>query len=116
MEEAMHIVYVKPDHRNCIVDIQSNAFLSDTEGWIEIDRGYGDRYHHAQGNYLDGPLYTSEGICRYCLKEGAVFLRAARELEEDARRLLQTNIPPRDVVIAWLMREIAAMKEGKSGV
>lgn len=65
MEMQPYIVYVKADDANRITTINSSAFLTDTTGWTEIDSGYGDRYHHAQGNYLPRPLYDDRGICRY---------------------------------------------------
>lgn len=49
-------VYIKVDDKNRIIEINSSAFVADATGWIMIDIGDGDKYHHAQGNYLDGPL------------------------------------------------------------
>ena len=63
----MAIVYVKPDEKSYITAVNSSAFLSDTTGWTEIDRGYGDKYHHAQGNYFPEPIETSVGTYRYKL-------------------------------------------------
>ena len=57
-----YIVYIRTDSSNRVLEINSSAFLADTEGWTQIDEGWGDRYHHAQGNYLDGPLYDDNGI------------------------------------------------------
>lgn len=58
-------VYVKLDEHNLISDVNSSAFLLDVEGWTEIDRGYTQRHHHAQGNYFDKPIYDDRGIKRY---------------------------------------------------
>ena len=52
-----YIVYVRIDDMDRIISINSSAFLTDTSGWIEIDRGFGDKYHHAQGNYLSASLF-----------------------------------------------------------
>ena len=49
-------VYIKVNENNEIVDIGSNLFLPSLEGYIKIDEGYGDKYAHAQGNYLEKPL------------------------------------------------------------
>ena len=65
MEMKPYIVYIKMDNTNRITAIDSSAFLSDTTGWTEIDSGYGDKYHHAQGNYFPQPLYDERGIKRY---------------------------------------------------
>lgn len=65
MEMQPYVVYVKVDESNRITAINSSAFLADVTGWTEIDSGYGDKYHHAQGNYFPQPLYDERGICRY---------------------------------------------------
>lgn len=70
--EGPYIVYAKTDAENRITDINSSAFLSGTDGWTEIDRGYGDSYHHAHGNYLPKPIMDGRGIYCYRLVDGAV--------------------------------------------
>lgn len=68
-------VFVMADEAGTIVNINSSAFLEDTDGWIKIDEGSGDKYHHAQNNYLDKPLYTLEGrevVYNYKLVDGKV--------------------------------------------
>ena len=50
--DEKYIVYVRADEAGRIVEINSSAFLADTAGWTAIDEGYGDKYHHAQGNYF----------------------------------------------------------------
>ena len=51
-----YIVYVQTDEQGRITAVNSSAFVS-TDWGTEIDRGYGDKYHHAQGNYLDAGLH-----------------------------------------------------------
>lgn len=58
-------VFVSIDDADNIVDINSDAFLSDTTGWVQIDEGIGDRYHHAQGNYFPKSKFDERGIPRY---------------------------------------------------
>ena len=58
-------VYIVIDGKNRIVSVDSSAFLSDTTGWVQIDEGTGDRYHHAQGNYFPKTLYDERFIPRY---------------------------------------------------
>ena len=70
MEMKPYIVYVKPDHNGFITAVNSSAFLPDTTGWTEIDSGYGDKYHHAQGNYFPLPIFTMGGAYRYKLVDG----------------------------------------------
>lgn len=60
-----YTVYIRTDEQGRITDITSDAFLESTQGWTAIDSGYGDKYHHAQGNYFDKPLCDERGIYRY---------------------------------------------------
>ena len=83
MEMQPYVVYVKVDESNRVTSINSSAFLADVTGWTEIDSGYGDKYHHAQGNYLDKPLYDERGICRYKLVNGVVTERTKEEMDAD---------------------------------
>ena len=70
MEMKPYIVYVKPDSCGYITAVNSSAFLPDTAGWTEIGSGYGDKYHHAQGNYFPLPIITEGGAYRYKLVDG----------------------------------------------
>lgn len=65
MEMKPYIVYVKLDEQSRITAVNSSAFLKDTDGWTETDSGYGDKYHHAQGNYFPKPIMDMRGIKRY---------------------------------------------------
>lgn len=76
-------VYIYTDDANRITAIDSSEFLTSTNGWVLIDEGYGDRYHHAQGNYLPGPLMDERGVYRYKLVDGAVVERTAEEMDAD---------------------------------
>ena len=80
----MYSVYIKINGSGYITDINSSAFIIDHSEWIEIDRGEGDRYHHAQGNYLPTPLTTSEGYYRYKYDNGSVIERSEEEINSDA--------------------------------
>lgn len=83
MEMQPYVVYVKVDESNRITSINSSAFLADVTGWTEIDSGYGDKYHHAQGNYFDKPLCDERGICRYKLVNGRPVERTQEEMDAD---------------------------------
>ena len=76
-------VLVRVDDAGRIVDINSSAFVQDDAGWVEIDAGCGDRCHHAQGNYLPGPLVDERGVYRYKLVDGEVVERAQEEIDAD---------------------------------
>ena len=83
MEMQPYIVYVRTDDADRITAINSSAFLTDATGWVQIDSGYGDKYHHAQGNYFDKPLYDDRGICRYKLVDGKPVERTQEEMDAD---------------------------------
>ena len=87
--EEIYIVYVQVNEGACVVAVNSSAFLTSTQGWVEVDRGSGDQYHHALGNYLPKPIYTDEGISRYKLEEGSVVERSPEELAADMARLVR---------------------------
>ena len=83
MEMQPYIVYANVDESDRIIAINSSAFLTDVTGWTEIDSGYGDKYHHAQGNYLDKPLMDERGIYRYKLVDGKAVERTQEEMDAD---------------------------------
>ena len=76
-------VYVSVDPAGRIYAVNSSAFIFDTKGWVRIDEGYGDRYHHAQGNYLPGPLMDERGILHYKLEDGKPVERTQEEMAAD---------------------------------
>ena len=82
LEKKHYRVYVKTNAFGHITAINSSAFLSDVTGWIQIDSGYGDRYHHAQGNYFPGCILTATGAYRYKLVDGTPVECTAEELRE----------------------------------
>lgn len=77
-----YIVYGKTNENGYIVEVNSSAFLADLAGWAEIDRGDGDRYHHAQGNYFSKPLMTGRGAYYYKLADGKAVECTAEEIAE----------------------------------
>ena len=83
MDMQPYIVYVRTDDAGRITAINSSAFLADVTGWTEIDSGYGDKYHHAQGNYFDKPLCDERGIYRYKLVDGKPVERTQEEMDAD---------------------------------
>ena len=87
---ASYKVFALADERNRIIDINSDAFLADPTEWVQIDEGTGDRFHHAQNNYLPKPLYDERGIPRYKLVDGEVQERTQEEMDAD-------YTPPEDV-------------------
>lgn len=60
-------VYVKVDENNCITEINSSIFISNTKDYINIDEGLGQKYAHAQNYYFpkEKPLIDSQGRYNY---------------------------------------------------
>ena len=77
-------VYIKIDHKDRIININSEVFISDFSGWIEIDNGEGDKYRLAQGNYLPKPFITDEGYYRYKYENDNIVERSEEEINGDA--------------------------------
>lgn len=81
-------VYIQTNDNGYIVAVNSSAFLPDATDWIKIDEGYGDRYHHAQGNYFPEPIFTDSGVYRYKYDNGV-----ARECTDEEIKEQEANIP-----------------------
>lgn len=94
------IVYVRADEQGRITDITSDAFLESTQGWTAIDSGYGDAFHHAQGNYLHMPLRNERGICRYRLLGGIVTERTQEEMDADEGKLPAPEMTYTELLLA----------------
>lgn len=88
-----YVVYVKTDSGGYIIAVHSSAFLSDTTGWTEIDSGYGDKYHHAQGNYFPLPIITDSGAYRYKLVDGVPVECTQEEIAEQEEALKPVDEP-----------------------
>ena len=77
-------VYVKINENNEITEIASSIFLEDTEGWIEIDEGQGDKYAHAQSQYLKKGITDNQGRYNYKLVDSEVV-----EVSEDEKPTIE---------------------------
>ena len=97
MEENIK-VYVTIDKNNCITQINSGIFISDIDGWILMDEGEGDKYSHAQGNYLDKPLMDMQCKYNYKLVDGKVV-----ELTEEEKEKLFPTIKPQPTLEQQLL-------------
>ena len=86
------IVYAKSNDSGFITAVNSSAFLTDKTGWVEIDRGNGDRYYHAQGNYFPKPVITEDGAYRYKLVDCVPMACAQEEIaaQEEALKPVPT--------------------------
>lgn len=75
-------VLVQTDDAGRVTAINSDAFVSG-DGWTAVDEGEGDRYRHAQNNYLLKPLTDERGVYRYKLVDGLVAQRTQAEMDAD---------------------------------
>lgn len=83
--KELYKVFARADEEGRVIEINSSAFIDGESdgGLVEIDSGYGDRYHHAQGNYLPLPLMDERGVYRYKLVDGKPIERTQEEMDAD---------------------------------
>lgn len=101
-----YVVYVKTNEAGCITAVHSSAFLTDLTGWTEIDSETGDKYHHAQGNYLPGPLMTEGGAYRYKLVNGKPVECTEEEIQEQEEANHPEPTPGTDPELAETVSEL----------
>lgn len=103
-------VYAKLDENNVIISVNSSIFLKDATDYIEIDEGMGDKFAHAQGNYLEKGLTDEQGRYNYKYDKKLVLLT-----DEEKEVLFPKPTPQpieQDIINAQLMLEIAKLKAG----
>lgn len=111
-------VYVRTDSGGIITDINSSAFV-DGASWIEIDCGEGDKYHHAQGHYLEHGLTDADGLYNYKLVGGVPVLRSDEEKAPERARIaaqaeisrLKRNLADTDYISAKIAEGAATREE-----
>lgn len=99
-----------------ITSINSEIFLSNEEiqTMTEIDKGQGDKYAHAQGQYLEKGLIDEFGRYNYKYVEGKV----VEVVEEDKPAISEPKAEPteQEKINAQLMLQIAQLKAQMNGV
>lgn len=99
-----------------ITSINSEIFLSQEEiqTMTEIDRGQGDKYAHAQSQYLEKGLVDEQGRYNYKFVEGKLIEVA----ETDKPTIEEPKAEPteQDKINAQLMLQIAQLKAQLNGV
>lgn len=63
--ENTYLVYILHNEHGEIMAVDSSAFLANTDGWIQIDEGSGERFFYAQGRYFEKSLTDDNGVFRY---------------------------------------------------
>lgn len=99
-----------------ITSINSEIFLSQEEmsTMTEIDKGKGDKYAHAQSQYLKKGLVDEQGRYNYKFVEGKV----VEIVEADKPTIEEPKALPteQDKINAQLMLQIAQLKAQLNGV
>ena len=103
-------VFIKTDSKNRITAVNSEIFISDFSGWTEIDSGDGDKFAHAQGNYLPKPLTDENRIYRYKYENGVISERSADEMAADMP--VPEPMPPSNAELAAAIAELAEVLMG----
>ena len=96
MEIQKSKVYVLPDSSGYITRIDGGytiGNITDTENWVLIDEGDGDRYNLCQGNYFPQPIITDGGAYRYKLVDGVPTECTAEEIEAQEEALKPVPTP-----------------------
>lgn len=104
-------VFVKVDEGGRIVDINSSMFLLNPDGWIEIAKGVGDTFQHAQGNFMPKPIYNIEGIPIYKMEMGEIKERSEDEIRADIKPPEKTEIEKRIETIEKTVKVISDLLE-----
>ena len=93
-----------------ITSINSDIFLSEEEiqAMTEIDQGQGDKYAHAQSQYLDKELVDEYGRYNYKFVEGKVVEVA--EAEKPTIEEPKSVPTEQEKINAQLMLQIAQLK------
>lgn len=99
-----------------ITSINSEIFLSQEEiqTMTEIDKGQGDKYAHAQSQYLEKGLVDEQGRYNYKFVEGKVI----EVTEGDKPTIEEPKAVPteQEKINAQLMLQIAQLKAQMNGV
>ncbi len=99
-----------------ITSINSEIFLSEEEmsTMTEINRGQGDKYAHAQSQYLEKELVDEHGRYNYKYVEGKVVEIA--EAEKPTIKEPKAVPTEQEKINAQLMLQIAQLKAQMNGV
>lgn len=98
-------VYIQTDTNKTVIAINSSIFLQDTTDWMEIDEGNGDKYAHAQSQYLEKGLMDEKGRFNYKYDTSLV------ELTEAEKEILFPPILPVPTETEQLKQELTTVQE-----
>ena len=98
-------IYIQTDTNKIVTAINSSIFLQDITGWTEIDEGNGDKYAHAQSQYLTKGLMDEKG--RYNYKYDTELI----ELTEAEKEVLFPPSPILPTEVDLMKQELANVQE-----
>lgn len=98
-------IYVKIDINKTVTAINSSIFLQDTTDWIKIDEGNGDKYAHAQSQYLEKGLMDEKGRFNY------KYDTSLAELTEAEKEILFPPASPQPTEIDLMKQELINVQE-----
>lgn len=104
-------VYVKVDSDSLITEVNSEIFMESIDGYALIDEGEGDRFTHAQGNYLESGLMDEQGRYNYRLLDGNVVLLTEEEKQE-LFPPIEPELSEQERFNAAVLLELAKLKAG----
>lgn len=108
-------IYAKADAAGRVDQMGSSVFLTDFTGWVQIDEGDGDRYAHAQGNYLEKPLMDADGTHNYILDGSTIREATAAEKEAEKASFLGPE-PSREEQLEAQISALQAQMDALLGV
>lgn len=112
----MYKVYVKLNEDKQVTSINSEIFLSNEEmqSMTNIDEGEGDKYAHAQSQYLEKGLIDKYGRYNYKFVEG----KLVEVSEVDKPTIEEPKAVPTEQqkINSQLMLQIAQLKAQLNGV
>lgn len=105
-------VYILLNKDNIVVRIESAISPIDFTDWLEIDEGNGDKYAHAQNNYLERGLVDSKGRFNYKYDNVLIELtEAEKEVLFPPSPILPTS---EEMIIAEMSMSMAQMQSENS--
>lgn len=93
-------VYTKLDSNKVIKEVNSSIFIQNLKDWIEVDEGIGDKFAHAQSQYLEKGLVDENG--RYNYKFDTTLV----ELTEEEKNILFPPVEPQPTEIELLKEKV----------
>lgn len=87
----MSKVYIQINDSNHIINVNSDIFLTNFDGWICIDEGKGDKYALALNNYFEKPIFNEYGVSIYEYIDKTVRERSPEEIERDNQMIINID-------------------------